>query len=110
MVSMDWFTNNWWNNLLRKVIFIFVKELKQMDNRVKKRVWEWNISQRSFEILSELVLNNKDTTDFILDWEYYIINFYDEGVFSYDTFTGIWHEYASFIEIVKLILSGLLVY
>ena len=41
-----------------------------MDNRVKKRVWEWNISQRSFEILSELVLNNKDTTDFILDWEY----------------------------------------
>ncbi len=40
----------------------------------------------------------------------YIINFYDEGVFSYDTFTGIWHEYASFIEIVKLILSGLLVY
>ena len=26
--------------------------------------------QRSFEILSELVLNNKDTTDFILDWEY----------------------------------------
>ena len=70
LVSVDWFTNNWWNNLLRKVIFIFVKELKQMDNRVKKRVWEWNISQRSFEILSELVLNNKDTTDFILDWEY----------------------------------------
>ena len=69
MVSMDWFTNNWWNNLLRKVIFIFVKELKQMDNRVKKRVWEWNISQRSFEILSELGLNNKHTTEYILDWE-----------------------------------------
>ncbi len=70
LVSVDWFTNNWWNNLLRKVIFIFVKELKQMDNKVKKRVREWNISQRSFEVLSELVLNNKDTTDFILDWEY----------------------------------------
>ena len=70
MVSRDWFSNNWWNNLLRKVIFFFVKELKQMDNKVKKRVREWNISQRSFEILSELVLNNKDTTDFILDWEY----------------------------------------
>ena len=70
MVSRNWFTNNWWNNLLRKVIFIFVKELKQMDNKVKKRVREWNISQRSFEVLSELVLNNKDTTDFILDWEY----------------------------------------
>lgn len=70
MVSMDWFSNNWWNNLLRKVIFIFVKDLKQMDNKVKKRVQKWNISQRSFEILSELVLNNKDTTDFILDWEY----------------------------------------
>ena len=41
-----------------------------MDNKVKKRVREWNISQRSFEVLSELVLNNKDTTDFILDWEY----------------------------------------
>lgn len=70
LVSVDWFTNNWWNNLLWKVIFIFVKELKQMDNKVKKRVREWNISQRSFEVLSELVMNNKDTTDFILDWEY----------------------------------------
>lgn len=70
MVSRNWSSNNWWNNLLRKVIFFFVKELKQMNNKVKKRVREWNISQRSFEILSELVLNNKDTTDFILDWEY----------------------------------------
>lgn len=41
-----------------------------MDNKVKKRVQEGNISQRFFEFLSELVLNNKDTTDFILDWEY----------------------------------------
>ena len=55
LVSMDWFTNNWWNNLLRKVIFFYIKvvihdimklsskytyktkEVKQMDKKVKKR-------------------------------------------------------------------------
>lgn len=62
--------------------------------------------QESFEVLSELVMNNEDTIDFILDWKegsecidekmYDHMDFYGEGYFTYDTFAVIWENYADF--------------